>query len=111
MMPGMIMLWYGSIASIPSGWHICDGTMGTPDLRNKFVFGGGSASPPGTTGGEITHVHNFTGDGHAHDIGAGDYIQAGADYKNVTTQVPAVGTTDFQVHLPPYHVLGYIMKL
>jgi hypothetical protein len=36
---GMIMLWSGSIASIPSGWLLCDGSNSTPDLRNCFVVG------------------------------------------------------------------------
>jgi hypothetical protein len=34
---GMIMMWSGSIASIPSGWYLCNGANGTPDLRNKFI--------------------------------------------------------------------------
>jgi len=34
---GMIMLWSGSIASIPSGWALCNGSSGTPDLRNRFI--------------------------------------------------------------------------
>jgi len=36
---GMIMLWSGSISSIPSGWLLCDGSNSTPDLRNCFVVG------------------------------------------------------------------------
>ena len=39
---GMIMLWYGSVASIPSGWVLCDGNNSTPDLRNRFVVGAGT---------------------------------------------------------------------
>lgn len=34
---GMIIMWHGNIASIPTGWHLCDGTNSTPDLRNKFI--------------------------------------------------------------------------
>ncbi len=45
----MIMLWHGSVASIPSGWHLCDGTAGTIDLRDKFVVGAGSTYNPGDT--------------------------------------------------------------
>jgi len=37
---GGIILWSGSVANIPSGWALCDGTNSTPDLRNKFVVGG-----------------------------------------------------------------------
>ena len=48
---GVILLWSGSIASIPSGWNLCDGTNGTPDLRNRFVVGAGSTYAVGATGG------------------------------------------------------------
>jgi hypothetical protein len=36
---GMIAMWSGTVASIPSGWHLCDGNAGTVDLRDKFVIG------------------------------------------------------------------------
>lgn len=36
---GTIVMWSGSIASIPLGWLLCDGTNGTPDLRDKFIIG------------------------------------------------------------------------
>ena len=36
---GMIMMWSGTIATIPSGWLLCNGSSGTPDLRNRFVIG------------------------------------------------------------------------
>lgn len=39
----MIVYWYGTSASVPAGWHVCDGTNGTPDLRDQFVLGGGGA--------------------------------------------------------------------
>ena len=50
MMPGMIMMWHGSVATIPSGWHLCDGTAGTIDLRNKFLLGAGDTYNPGAEG-------------------------------------------------------------
>ena len=34
---GGIIMWSGTIASIPAGWSLCDGTNGTPDLTDKFV--------------------------------------------------------------------------
>lgn len=52
---GMIMMFYGTTA--PDGWAICDGTNGTPDLRNKFILGVGEYSL-GATGGEKTHTLN-----------------------------------------------------
>lgn len=43
---GMIMQWSGSLASIGvgglAGWHLCDGSAGTPDLRDKFIIGAGN---------------------------------------------------------------------
>lgn len=48
---GVILLWSGSIASIPSGWNLCDGTNGTPDLRNRFIVGAGDSYAVGATGG------------------------------------------------------------
>ncbi len=48
---GLISMWYGSIANIPAGYFLCDGTNGTPDLRNKFVMGAGSTYNPDDAGG------------------------------------------------------------
>jgi hypothetical protein len=36
---GVIVLWSGTIANIPSGWYLCNGSNGTPDLRDKFIVG------------------------------------------------------------------------
>lgn len=60
---GSIMLWNGSPETVPKGWAICDGTNGTPDLRDRFVLGGGgtgittgvgTVDNNGTIGGSIT---------------------------------------------------------
>ncbi len=53
---GIIVMWSGTLANIPSGWHICDGTEGTPDLRDKFVKGAASGQNPGATGGDSLHT-------------------------------------------------------
>jgi hypothetical protein len=64
---GVIAIWSGSQASIPSGWHICDGTSGTPDLRNKFIVGAGSNYAKGESGGTstVTTSATITVAGHA----------------------------------------------
>lgn len=46
-----VLKFRGSIASIPAGWQLCDGTNGTPDLRDKFIVGAGGAYAVGETGG------------------------------------------------------------
>jgi hypothetical protein len=87
---GMIMMWSGSIATIPSGWLLCDGTSSTPDLRNRFVIGAfsddsGTAKTTVTgtstqTGGSkdaivVSHTHTATSTvtdpGHVHTANAG----------------------------------------
>jgi microcystin-dependent protein len=79
---GVILMWSGSIASIPSGWFLCNGANGTPDLRDRFLVGAGSTYTVGATGGATTvalaeanlpaHSHSFSGTtsdrsaGHTH---------------------------------------------
>ena len=64
---GVITLWSGSIASIPGGWYLCNGSNGTPDLRNMFVVGAGSTYAVAATGGSadsivVAHTHTGTTD-------------------------------------------------
>ena len=49
---GTILPWYGKSSDIPDGFALCDGTKGTPDLRNRFLVGAGSNYALGDTGGE-----------------------------------------------------------
>ena len=63
---GMIMLWSGSTGTIPSGWALCNGSSGTPDLRDRFVVGAGSTYAVNATGGSAnatlpSHSHTFSG--------------------------------------------------
>ena len=68
---GIILLWSGQISNIPSGWALCNGSNGTPDLRNRFIVGAGSTYTVGATGGSDTvtlttaqmssHNHTFSG--------------------------------------------------
>ncbi len=53
---GIIVMWSGASNAIPSGWYLCDGGNGTPDLRNRFVIGAGAGGnySPGDNGGSST---------------------------------------------------------
>lgn len=71
---GVILLWSGSIASIPSGWILCNGSSGTPDLRNRFVVGAGSTYAVGATGGSadatlVSHSHTASSSSSVSDPG------------------------------------------
>ncbi|WP_018704608.1 hypothetical protein [Anaeromusa acidaminophila] len=48
---GTICLWSGSNTSIPFGWALCDGTNGTPNLKDRFVIGSGNKYAPQVSGG------------------------------------------------------------
>lgn len=51
---GCIVMWDGPLSEIPSGWVLCDGNNGTPNLLDRFVRGAPSGADPGSTGGEHT---------------------------------------------------------
>ena len=73
---GGIIMWSGTVANIPSGWYLCNGSYGTPDLRDRFVVGAGSSYNPGNTGGSETvsistsnmPSHNHSVSSHSHSI-------------------------------------------
>lgn len=48
-MKNIICLWAGALVDIPSGWSLCDGSGGRPDLRDKFVIGAGLTYNPDDT--------------------------------------------------------------
>lgn len=57
---GIITMWSGAVNAVPSGWHLCDGTNGTPDLRNRFIVGAGNSYAPGNTGGALSYTPKVT---------------------------------------------------
>jgi hypothetical protein len=63
---GQIMLWYGVLANIPAGWQNCDGTNGTPDMRDKFPVGAGSTYALNATGGAVQAGAGTTGSAGSH---------------------------------------------
>ena len=125
---GLIALWTGTLANIPSGWSLCDGGDGRPNLLDKFVVGvPNDSTDPGGTGGAATHDHtvdNHTHAGGAHvhsqtgayesgDLGGGDQVAGGSGYNtgsNSATTGGATPGTDSKSNSPPYYVVAYIIK-
>lgn len=133
---GVILMWSGSIATIPAGFAFCDGTNGTPDLRDRFIVGTGLSYGVAATGGsadavvvEHTHVATVTDPGHRHTISPNsnwsqqDGIrsswtpQLGGSSNTSTVKTGVTVKNSFEgesgenKNLPPYYALAYIMKL
>lgn len=86
---GIIALWSGSIATVPSGWALCNGSNGTPDLRDRFVVGAGSTYAVGATGGSTT---SSAAGSHTHtesSAGGHDHTGATGGTALTTAQMPS----------------------
>lgn len=81
---GGIILWSGLLGSLPANWQLCDGTNGTPDLRDRFLVGAGSGYAVGANGGAATanlqHDHAGT---LAASAGAHTHTQPNTDAGNI----------------------------
>jgi hypothetical protein len=128
---GGIIIWSGSTGSIPATWFLCDGTNGTPDLRNSFIVGAGSTYAVNATGGTadavvVSHNHALTDPGHSHlekfwsTTGGTQATFGGATENPYATGQTGTSTTGITLasagvsgtnaNLPPYYALAYIMK-
>jgi hypothetical protein len=137
---GGIIMWSGSVASIPSGWFLCDGLNSTPNLTDRFVIGAGNSYAVNATGGSkdaivVSHSHTASSSvsdpGHAHEIRQGfSYGGGGNNYPatddgdqygsmnsysattgiSVSTSVNSTGSSGTNANLPPYFALCFIMK-
>ena len=77
---GMIILWSGNTGNIPTGFVLCDGNNGTPNLTDRFIVGAGGAYSPGASGGSSTvtlsssqlpsHNHSFSSSGTTNSAGS-----------------------------------------
>lgn len=117
---GAIMMWSGDPSNTPSGWVLCDGNNGTPDLRDRFVVGaGGSYAADDTGGAESVALTEAELAPHSHSI---DYADDSADFDTgqvATNDNGAAGTVstnssgsgDAHENRPPYYALAYIMKV
>jgi hypothetical protein len=134
---GMILMWSGAADKIPTGWKLCDGNNGTPDLRNRFLVGAGDDYPVNNKGGQnqVTlsvgelpkHSHDVEDRGHSHALkvqkGKSDnandrdvMLPAGDDVyptNHVTSNFTILEKGDgkpFDIR-PLYYALCFIMKV
>jgi microcystin-dependent protein len=134
---GAIIMWSGAIDQIPEGWALCDGSNGTPNLRNRFIIGAGNAFAIGDTGGNATinlqhshsigdHTHPFSGTTGSSSTsksrreGNDDSftlpgVEHGHSYSGTTSPSGAgftsVDGNSAQPIMPPYYALAFIIKL
>jgi len=138
---GGIILWSGTIATIPTGYKLCNGNNRTPNLRNQFVLGAHSDSasveypnvPPNNTGG----IANATLVSHSHDFKVGSTVtttpsvttsvteseetvdESGENVQvleevtanNSSISIVANGSPATNANIPPYYSLAYIMRI
>lgn len=119
---GIVVAWSHIPIAAPEGWAICDGTLGTPDLRDRFILGGGSHLAF-TTGGTETETltiaqmpsHNhyintavFSANNNPSMVNNNDTGYPSGPRGDVIQ--PAGGNMPHN-NMPPYYVLWYIMKL
>ena len=79
--PGAIIMWSGAINDIPVGWALCDGSNGTPDLRDRFIVGAGKSYNVGNTGGANTVALSINSlPPHTHGAGTLDTNTTGSHY-------------------------------
>ena len=125
---GGVILWHGSSDAIPKGWAICDGTQGTPDMRDRFVVGAGgkyaldgmggaaSATPDVSTGTAKTGIRlaDAAPGGTAGSSGTGIGIQnasvsitTGSAKSGVTVQNTTLNASTTPSH---QHLVGLRIK-
>lgn len=114
---GVILMWSGTIASVPTGWALCNGdtvsSVVTPDLRNKFIVGAdadvsavakttvsGSAVQEGGSADSVvvSHNHSIIDNGHSHFI-ANTTDAGGTTTTNISASLTLNRSNGAEYHL------------
>jgi len=134
---GGVIMWSGFIASIPTGWALCDGSNGTPDLRNRFIVGAGADGSgnysydgttgavsgtyaPGNSGGEAahrltigempSHTHTYQRNNGAWNTGTSGNTAVAANQGESSPNTSSTGGNLYHENRPPYYALAFIMR-
>ena len=134
---GGIIMWSGLIAAIPTGWALCDGSSGTPDLRNRFIAGAGVDGSgnysysgttgistgnyaPGNSGGEVAHqltigempphTHTYQRNNGAWNTGTSGNTAVAANQGESSYNTSSTGGNLYHENRPPYYALAFIMR-
>lgn len=136
---GGIIMWAGTLASLAAfpEWKLCDGTNGTPNLKNFFIVGASSTYDPDDKGGDLLHGHavsaSNSGGSHTHTASlttggpsatqsavATPIIAVGSSGHSHSASLSTGGASSTHTHgvpdtndasgLPPYRGVYYIMR-
>ena len=103
---GAIVLWSGSIATIPSGWALCDGSSGTPNLTAKFVIHADADS-----GGTYDVGDNSSTDITATIGGPSATTASSGSGPNTVASNAHIHTLSWSTRIPPHYALAYIQRI
>jgi len=133
---GGIIMWSGTIATIPTGWNLCNGSNGTPNLTSRFIVGASDDAgtgetfnadtgvisgvyAPGNTGGETAHqltIAEMPAHSHNH---LNDIVEEGSEFtigagsrtaSSKTDATESTGGNDYHENRPKYYALAFIMR-
>lgn len=129
---GGIIMFNGTFASIPANWQLCDGTNGTPNLTDRFVYGTNTEGQLLDAGGQADaiipdHTHTITDPGHTHIVfgslndGSAKNTFDEGNNTNLQNNTSASSTTGITINntgesvtdknLPPYIKLAFIQRM
>ena len=111
--------------TIPSNWALCDGTNGTPDLRDRFIVAAGTIYAAGSTGGsdeaELTTAQGGSGSTATATASISTTTAGAAAGTDVTAvlgvtagghshSIPDHNHTVTVATVPPYYAMAMIMR-
>lgn len=131
---GAVIMFNAVFAGIPANWQLCDGTNGTPNMTDKFVYGTNNEGDLLNAGGQADaiiplHTHPITDQQHLHSISGSvnenephsgfDSARSGGASVNTALSFTGITVTDGATggeavtdkNLPPYIKLAFIQRM